>query len=47
MCANFEIGSVIFEICIVRERATTSGPLLLLASDTDIPARRSLHGAAL
>ena len=34
MCTNFEIASVIFEICIVREPATTPGPPLLLARDT-------------
>ena len=33
MCANFEIASVIFEICIVRDPAITPGPLLL-ARDT-------------
>ena len=33
MCANFEIASVIFQSCIVREPAITPGPLLL-ACDT-------------
>ena len=26
MCTDFEIASVIFEICIIREPATTPGP---------------------
>ena len=34
MYTNFEIASVLFEICIVREPATTPGSLLLLARDT-------------
>ena len=34
MCANFEITSVIFEICIVSEPPTIPGTLLLLARDT-------------
>ena len=31
MCANVEIASVIFEICIVREPATAPGPVSRLS----------------
>ena len=34
MCMNIEIASIIFEICIVPEPATTSGTGLLLGRDT-------------
>ena len=34
MCMNIEIASIIFEICIVPEPATTSGTGLLLDRDT-------------
>ena len=30
MCVNFEIASILFELCIVPEPATTSGTGLLL-----------------
>ena len=34
MCMHIEIASIIFEICIVPEPATTSGTGLLLDRDT-------------
>ena len=34
MCMNIEIASIIFEMCIVPEPATTSGTGLLLDRDT-------------
>ena len=34
MCMNIEIASIIFEICVVPEPATTSGTGLLLDRDT-------------
>ena len=34
MCMNIEIASIIFEICIVPEPATTSGTGLLMDRDT-------------
>ena len=37
MCMNIEIASIIFEICIVPEPATTSGTGLLLDRDTGGP----------
>ena len=37
MCMNIEIASIIFEICIVPEPATTSGTGLLLDRDTGLP----------
>ena len=36
MCMNIEIASIIFEICIVPEPATTSGTGLLLDRDTGV-----------
>ena len=36
MCMNIEIASIIFEICIVPEPATTSGTGLLLDRDTSV-----------
>ena len=35
VCMNIEIASAILEICIVPEPATTSGPGLLVARDTE------------
>ena len=37
MCVNIEIASIILEICIVPEPATTSGTGLLLDRDTGGP----------
>ena len=39
MCMHVEIASIIFEICIVPEPATTSGTGLLLDRDTGTKAR--------
>ena len=44
MCMNIEIASIIFEIFIVPEQATTSGMGLLLGRDTG-PHLRALHAA--
>ena len=41
---NIEIASVNFEICIVREPTTTSGPGLLLARDTGLPVKNATRG---
>ena len=41
MCMNVEIASIIFEICIVPEPATTSGTGLLLDRDTGLLSRCS------
>ena len=46
MCMNIEIASIIFEICIVPEPATTSGTGLLLDRDTGCPGDSSSFGDA-